>query len=176
MTSSRKQTRNISRWDTLCTLKRILSLPGFFKLVFATTTLIQAMPLKSVHCPCPRSWRLRLCKSHKVRAMLLPGTRPLASSLPRLLLKNWQTDKAKGAGEGGRRPGPPPRRQPGAAAWGLRPSPVHTDTSSYTGNSTEKPTPDLWQFFPPRSGGGKERMIKDGGAQKQQLSTGESKE
>lgn len=40
----------------------------------------------------------------------------------------------------------------------------------------EKATPDLLQFFFSRSGGGKERMIKDGGAQKQQLSTGESKE
>lgn len=84
--------------------------------------------------------------------MLLPGTQSLASSLPLLLFKKLTykqggKERERAAREGGRRSGPPPCLQPGAAAWGQRPSPVRIYTSFYTGSGTEKSTPDLLQFF-----------------------------
>lgn len=84
--------------------------------------------------------------------MLLPGTQSLASSLPLLLFKKLTykqggKERERAAREGGRRSGPPPCPQPGAAAWGQRPSPVRIYTSFYTGSGTEKSTPDLLQFF-----------------------------
>lgn len=88
----------------------------------------------------------RLSKSNKVRAMLLPGTRSLASSLPWLLLKTDIQTRRKERESAAGAPGPP-RLQPGAAAWGQRPSPVRIYTSSHTRSGIRKPTPDLWQFF-----------------------------
>lgn len=85
--------------------------------------------------------------------MLLPGTRSLASSLPLLLLKTdiqtrrKEREKARrlALGSWG---GAPPCLQPGAAAWGQRPSPVRIYTSFYTRGGIEKSTPaDLLQFF-----------------------------
>lgn len=79
--------------------------------------------------------------------MLLPVTRSLESSLPLLLLKTDTQTRQKERERAAGAPGPPPRLQPGAAAWGLGPSPILIHTSFYTRNGTEKSTPDLLQFF-----------------------------
>lgn len=106
--------------------------------------------------------------------MLLPGTRSLASSLPWLLLKTDIQTRRKERESAAGAPGPP-RLQPGRPPGDSDPAPsastLHPTPGAEFGNRLQ-----IYGSFFSRSGGGKERMIKDGGAQKQQLSSGESKE